>query len=67
MTEPGMGYTVEITWDDVTGIHRILIFDEAKPVHQLDLRDLSGAMGAEMFFDVLFGYWEKPMAPREAP
>lgn len=43
------------TRDNVTGIHGILILDEAKAVHQLDLRNLTGAMGAEVFFNVLFG------------
>jgi hypothetical protein len=41
--------------DNVTSIHGILILDEAKAVHQLDLRNLTGAMGREVFFDILFG------------
>jgi hypothetical protein len=40
---------------DVTGIHSIFILDEAEAVHQLDLRNLTGAMGTEVFLDVLFG------------
>jgi hypothetical protein len=40
---------------NITGIHSILIFNEAEAVHQLDLGNLSGAMGAEVFLDILFG------------
>lgn len=40
---------------NVTSIHGILIFDEAKAVHQLDLRNLTGAMSTEVFLDILFG------------
>lgn len=45
----------EHTRYDITGIHGILIFDEAEAIHQLDLRNLSGAMGTEVFLDILFG------------
>lgn len=40
---------------NITGIHGILIFNEAEAVHQLDLGNLSRAMGAEVFLDILFG------------
>lgn len=40
---------------NITGIHGILIFNEAEAVHQLDFGNLSGAMGAEVFLDILFG------------
>ena len=36
------------TRDNVTGIHGILVFDEAKAVHQFDLGNLAGAMGSEV-------------------
>jgi hypothetical protein len=38
--------------DDVAGIHGILVFDEAEAVHQLDLGDLTGAVGLEVTFDL---------------
>lgn len=46
-------------WDNVPGIHGILIFDKAKPVHDLDIRDFTGAMTAKVVFDVLFGDWKE--------
>lgn len=44
------------TWDNVPRIHRIFIFNETKSVHQLDLCDFAGAMGAEILFDILFSH-----------
>lgn len=49
----------KLTWNDVPGIHGILILDEAEAVHEFDLRDLTRAMGAKVFFDVLFGDWRE--------
>lgn len=46
---------VELTWDHIAGVHRILILDEAEAVHEFDLRDLSGAMGAEVRLNVGLG------------
>ena len=43
------------TWHNVARVHRILIFDEAKAVHELDLHDLSSAVSVEMRFNVRFG------------
>ncbi len=40
---------------NITCIHGIFIFNEAEAVHQLDLGNLSGAMGTEVFLDILFG------------
>jgi len=41
---------------NISGIQLVVIFDKAETVHQLDLRDLAGAMAAEMFFDVAFSH-----------
>lgn len=45
-----------ITGHNISGVQLVVIFDEAETVHQLDLRDLAGAMAAEMFLDVAFSY-----------
>lgn len=44
-----------LTRNDVSGIHRILVFDEAKAVHQLDLGDFSGAMSRKVSLDIGLG------------
>jgi hypothetical protein len=41
---------------NISGIKLVVIFDEAEAVHQLDLRDFTRAMAAEVFFDVTFGH-----------
>lgn len=46
---------VGLTRNDITGIHGILVFDESKAVHELDLGDLSSAMSVEMGLDISFG------------
>lgn len=43
------------TRHDVASIHCIFILDEAEAIHQLDLGDLTRAMGAEVFLDVVLG------------
>lgn len=45
-----------LTRHNITGIHGILILDEAEAIHQLDLGDLSRPMGVEVFFDILLGH-----------
>lgn len=45
-----------ITGHNISGVQLVVIFDEAETVHQLDLRDLAGAMAAEMFLDVAFSH-----------
>lgn len=52
------GYSVK-SWNDVTRVHGILVFDEAEAVHELDLEDLA-AMCAEELFDFGFGdiFWQ---------
>jgi hypothetical protein len=43
------------SWDDITGIHGILVLDETKPIHELDLCDLTGAMGCKVSLDIGLG------------
>ena len=54
------------TWNNVPSIHCIFILNETKAIHQFDLCDLAGAMGAEIVFDILFSNWREPNA-RKAP
>lgn len=49
---------VELTRNNVARIHGILIFDEAEAIHELDLRDLAGAMGTEVSLDLGLGDFE---------
>jgi hypothetical protein len=44
-----------LTRNNVSGIHRVLVFDEAEAIHQLDLGDLPGAMSRKMSLDVGLG------------
>lgn len=46
---------VELTWYDITSVHGVLVLDESKAVHQLDLHDLTRAMGVEVVFDIGLG------------
>jgi hypothetical protein len=46
---------VKHTWNDITGVLGVLPLDEAKAVHQLDLRDLASAMFQEQGLDVGLG------------
>lgn len=47
----------ELTWDDISGIHFVLIFDEAKAIHELDFFDGTSSMSFEVFLDILFCDW----------
>jgi hypothetical protein len=49
------GTIVGLTRNNITGIHGILVLDESKAIHELDLGDLSSAMSVEMGLDVGFG------------
>jgi len=44
-----------LTRNHVAGIHGILVLNESKPIHELDLSDLSCTMGIEMGFDIRLG------------
>lgn len=46
---------MELTWYDITRIHGVLVLDESKAVHQLDLHDLTRAMGVEVVLDIGLG------------
>lgn len=48
-----------LTGHNISGIQLVVIFDEAETIHQLDLRDLTGAMAAEMFLDVALSHCDK--------
>jgi hypothetical protein len=43
------------TRNDIARIHRIAVFDETKPIHELNLGDLASSMRLEMGFDIGLG------------
>lgn len=45
-----------LTRYNITSVHSIFVLDEAEAIHELDLGDLARPMGAEVFFDILFGH-----------
>ena len=46
------------TWDNIAGIHGILVLNETKAVHDLDLLDDSGAVGSKVLLDIFLGRCE---------
>lgn len=48
----------ERAWDNISCVHSVLIFNEAKPIHELDLLDRAGAMSAKVFLDFRFCDWK---------
>lgn len=48
-----------ITRNYISSIHGILVLDESKAVHELDLLDRTGAMGGEMGLNVSLGGYSK--------
>ena len=46
-----------LTRNDVTGVHGVLVLDEAESIHQLDLGDFTGSMGRKVSLDILLGDW----------
>jgi hypothetical protein len=44
-----------LTGHNIPRIHRIFIFDETKPIHQLNLGDFASSMCAEVVFNILLG------------
>jgi hypothetical protein len=40
------------SWDDIAGIHGVLVFDESEAVHELDLGNLAGSMRREMRLNI---------------
>lgn len=47
-----------LTGHNVFCVHRVLVFDETKATHQLDLGDLSRTVGVKVIFDILLGDWK---------
>ena len=43
------------TWHNISRIHGIFVFDEAKPIHELNLCDFASSMCAEVIFNILLG------------
>jgi hypothetical protein len=46
---------LRLTRYDIPGIHGIFIFNESEAIHQLDLRDLAGAMRSKVSLDIGLG------------
>ena len=46
-----------LTWDDIPGVHGILVLDETEAIHELDLGDLASAMRGEVRLDIGLGSW----------
>lgn len=44
-----------LTRNDISGIHGILVLDEAEAIHELDLGDLASAMGRKVGFNIGLG------------
>jgi hypothetical protein len=53
---------MNLTRDDITSIHSILIFDEPEAIHELDFRDLSGTMGVEVRLHISLGSYAIKLA-----
>lgn len=51
-----------LTRNDVARVHRILVFDKAESIHQLNLGNLTSAMGREVSFDIGLGSWLRVLA-----
>ena len=46
-----------LTWDNIPGVHGILILDETEAIHELDFGDLASAMSGEVRLDIGLGSW----------
>jgi hypothetical protein len=55
-----------LTGNDVTRIHGVLVLNETKAVHELDLSDLASAMGLEVALDICLGGIAREVAQVEA-
>jgi hypothetical protein len=40
---------------DIARVHGVLVLDEAKAIHELNLGDLAGAMGVEVVLNIGLG------------
>lgn len=43
---------VLLTRNDVARVHGVLVLNKAEAIHELDFRDLTGAMGVEVVLDI---------------
>lgn len=50
-----IGAWLKLTRDNITSVHCVLVLDEAKSVHELDLSDLTSAMRLEVALDICLG------------
>jgi len=53
-------------WHNISRIHRIFIFDETKPIHELNLCDFASSMCAEVVFNILLGSITRKIAQVKA-
>jgi len=44
-----------LTGHNISRIHGIFVFDETKPIHELNLCDFASSMCAEVVFNILLG------------
>lgn len=44
-----------LTRDNIARVHVVLVLDEAKAIHELDLGNLAGAMGVEVVLNIGLG------------
>lgn len=51
-----------LTWNDIPGIHGILVFNESKAAHELDLGDLTSTMSGKMGLDICLRRCEDELA-----
>ena len=54
-TPSGTSRRLPPTWYDIHRVHGILVFDESKAIHDLDLRDLGRPMSLEVLFHLGLG------------
>lgn len=50
-----MRMATKLTRNDVTRVHGVLVLNETKTIHELDLSDFASAMGLEMRLDFCLG------------
>lgn len=52
----------ELTRNHIASVHRVVVLNETKAIHELDLGDGAGAMGLEMILDIFFGDWSSEVS-----
>ena len=48
---------LKLTRHHISRIHRIVILNESKAIHELHLGNVASAMGLEVFLDIFLGGW----------